>query len=155
MSDTDQHPPSTPDRPAAVEELLRLLEECHADLARDGTISPTLIDAPSEIERLVDEALDSQLGEREQLRARIEERGQPTDSALRAVLQDEDGRERMDGDTLIGDGGGLPDHIGRINGLGDGPDWLRCHTCGATGATLDAIDHHERCPGESGNGGVR
>jgi len=149
MSDTDQRPPSTPDRPAAVEELMALLEECHAELARDGTISPTLIDAPGEIERLVDEALDSQLGEREreQLRKHIEEQGQSTDTALRAVLRDEEGRKRADGDTLIGDGG-LPDHIGRINGFGDGPDWYRCQECGATGATLDTIDHREQCPSE-------
>ena len=56
-------------------------------------------------------------------------------------------RERASGDTLVGDGG-LPEHVGRINGLGDGLHWYRCQECGATGATLDAIDHHQRCPGE-------
>jgi len=43
---------------------------------------------------------------------------------------------------------GLPDHIGRINGFGDGPDWHRCQECGATGDTPEDIDHHERCPVE-------
>lgn len=107
MTDTDQPPLGTPDRPAAVEELMALLEECHAELARNGTISPTLIDAPGEIERLVDEILDGQLDERqrEQLRVRIEERGHATNTALREVLQDEGGRERTNGETLISDGG--------------------------------------------------
>jgi len=43
--------------------------------------------------------------------------------------------------------GGLPGRVGRINGFGDGLHWYRCQECGATGATLDAIGHHERCPG--------
>jgi len=43
---------------------------------------------------------------------------------------------------------GLPDHIGRINGFGDGPDWHRCQECGATGDRPEHIDHHHRCPVE-------
>jgi len=101
MSDTDQ-PPRTPDRPAAVEELLRVLEECHAELAREGAVTPTLIDAPAEIERLVDEILDGQLDteQRRELVERVDKRGQPTDDAL---------REALAGSDPVADGGWSPE----------------------------------------------
>jgi len=41
---------------------------------------------------------------------------------------------------------GLPEHIGRLNDLGDGPEWHRCQECGATGDRPEHIDHHHQCP---------
>jgi hypothetical protein len=65
------------------------------------------------------------------------------------------GGKHLDGEPeFLATDGGVPDHVTEVSAFGESDGFVRCDRCGATGDTVDEVDHHGECPTVATDGGV-